>query len=153
MYLITRSGNKPKTTDHAWLRSTCLRHLRGRFHQTLCAKQKDAGAQCLAKNLQFNFINNIYASYVSRNSPNWCAVCQTPFATKSVEFCKQRSLSKKSDKNLAKNLGKNAARIWWWNRPLVCCELPRENLTRWRDVCNRKAVDRHPHCINIYGSL
>ena len=66
----------------------------GRFHQTLCAKQKFASAQQPAKKTPFNFINNIYANYVSRNLPNLCAVCQTPFATKSIEFCKQKHLAK-----------------------------------------------------------
>ncbi len=33
------------------------KHPRGRFHQTLCTKQKVAGAQHLAKNSLFNFTN------------------------------------------------------------------------------------------------
>ena len=66
----------------------------GRFHQTLCAKQKFASAQQLAKKTPFNFINNIYANYVSRNLPNLSAVRQTPFATKSVQFCKRKHLAK-----------------------------------------------------------
>ena len=85
----------------------------------LCAPSEKTPARRLAKNSQFNFIKNIYASYVSRNSPNWCAVCQTPLVEKSVKFWKQKSLSKKSDKNLANKLGEKAARICWWNRPQV----------------------------------
>ena len=72
----------------------CRRSSSGRFHQTLCAKRKFARAQQPAKKTPFNFINNVYANYISRNSPNLCTVCRTPFTTKSVEFCKRKRLGK-----------------------------------------------------------
>ena len=51
----------------------------GRFHQTLCAKRKDAGVRRLAKNSPFNFTNN-WNSKSLRQLPNISIKMWAPFA-------------------------------------------------------------------------
>ena len=67
---------------------------RGRFHQTLFAKQNDAGAQRSAKNSPFNFTNNFASIKTLNYMLNFCApfarsMRQSPnlCAIKSVYFC------------------------------------------------------------------
>jgi len=56
----------------------------------------------LVKIMPFNFTNKIQDKFVSWNLPNLCAICHTPFATKSIKFLSKKSLTKKP---LAKYLG------------------------------------------------
>ena len=84
---------------------------RGRFHQTLCAKRKDAGAQRPAKNLPINFINIIK-----------CQICRLKFA-KFVRRSPNAIRHKRRQILWANFLPKAVRRrifAWrkcWWNRP------------------------------------
>jgi hypothetical protein len=61
------------------------------FTKLFCQAKKDAGAQDMAKILPFNSANNqlqnCEAKFKAQNLPNLCAICQTPFSEKGVEFC------------------------------------------------------------------
>ena len=81
-----------------------------RFHQTLFAKRKDAGAQRLAKNSPFNFINifslaghRIIAQYYELFANGYR---QTPFAIlNSPNFCAEKSFASVRAKKSGKNVG------------------------------------------------
>ena len=81
----------------------CVKTPWGQFHQTLFAKQKDAGAQRSAKNSPFNFTNHCLFNPARdtklksvRRSPNLCA-------KNSFSFCSRAKVGRKC----------------WWNRPQV----------------------------------
>jgi hypothetical protein len=70
----------------------------GSISSNFFAKRKVAGARRLAKNSPFNFTNsqlqNCEAKFKAKNSPNLCAIRQTPFSKKGVEFCARKIRAK-----------------------------------------------------------
>ena len=107
-----------KSTSTKWIiipigqsTNTIQQYTRGWFHQTLCAKRKDASAQCPAKNLPINFIN------ISK-----CQICRLKFA----KFVRRlpNAIRHKRRRILWANFLPKAVRrqifaSWkcWWNRP------------------------------------
>ena len=96
----------------------------GRFHQTLCAKRKDTGAQHLAKNLPFNFTNLTVQQSIINCGLKLCAIRQT--------LCPEKSFSSVRAKSRAKMLMKSTPA---WCLFLRSLEMPSR--------CSSRASTRH----------